>query len=163
MAKLRTRKRGKTWSYSFDAGQINGKRKIVEKGGYATEQEAYDEGTKALASFKNGNIAIVSEKISVGDFLDSWLEMKSQEVRINTVKDYTCNIKHIKAALGKKQLQSLRPRDVDAMIKSLVKEGKAKKTLLNILTVLKNALDYAVYPCELIKCAVKPRPLGLGI
>ena len=32
--KVRTRKRGRTWSYIFEAGVVNGKRKVVEKGGF---------------------------------------------------------------------------------------------------------------------------------
>ena len=34
MAQVRTRKCGKTWSYIFEAGNVNGKRKVVEKGGH---------------------------------------------------------------------------------------------------------------------------------
>lgn len=36
MAQVRTRKRRKTWSYIFEAGDytVNGKRKVVEKGGF---------------------------------------------------------------------------------------------------------------------------------
>ena len=40
MAQVRTRKRGKTWSFIFEAGQVNGKRKVVEKGGYPTKDAA---------------------------------------------------------------------------------------------------------------------------
>ncbi len=66
MAKLSTRKRGKKWYYSFDAGTTpDGRRKRVEKGGYKTEKEALVAGTKELASFLSGNVAIISEKISV--------------------------------------------------------------------------------------------------
>lgn len=69
MAKIRTRKRGKTYSYNLEAGlNANGKRKVVEKGGFATKQEAYDAGVKAFAAWKNGNIGIVSEKVSTEVF-----------------------------------------------------------------------------------------------
>ena len=69
MAKLSTRKRGKKWYYSFDAGTMpDGRRKRVEKGGYRTEKEALAAGTKAMASFLSGNIAIASERISVKEF-----------------------------------------------------------------------------------------------
>ena len=33
MAQVRTRKRGKTWSYIFEAGKVDGRRKVVERGG----------------------------------------------------------------------------------------------------------------------------------
>ena len=34
MAQVRVRKRGKTFSYIFEAGKVDGKRKVVEKGGF---------------------------------------------------------------------------------------------------------------------------------
>ena len=34
------RKRGTTWSYYFDLGKIDGKRKKKEKGGFRTKKEA---------------------------------------------------------------------------------------------------------------------------
>ena len=34
------RKRGTTWSYYFDLGKIDGKRKKKEKGGFKTKKEA---------------------------------------------------------------------------------------------------------------------------
>lgn len=69
-ATIRTRKRGKTYSYSFDAGKnpTTGKRKAIEKGGYATEQEAYDAGAAAYADWKSGNIGITSERITLRDY-----------------------------------------------------------------------------------------------
>ena len=75
-ATIRTRKRGKTYSYSFDAGRnpMTGKRKAIEKGGFATEQEAYDAGAAAYADWKSGNIGITSERITLRDYLAVWLE-----------------------------------------------------------------------------------------
>ena len=35
-----TRKRGKTWSYYFDAAAVGGKRKKIEKGGFRTKKDA---------------------------------------------------------------------------------------------------------------------------
>ena len=34
------RKRGSTWSYYFDLGKVDGKRKKKEKGGFRTKKEA---------------------------------------------------------------------------------------------------------------------------
>lgn len=72
--KLRTRKRGKTWSYIFEAGQVNGKRKVVEKGGFATEKDAYNAGVEAYTDFMHGNIGITSESITLKNFMTNWLE-----------------------------------------------------------------------------------------
>lgn len=151
MAKLSTRKRGKKWYYSFDAGTTSdGRRKRVEKGGYRTEKEALAAGTKELASFLSGNVAIVSEKISVKDFLDDWLERKRMEVRPSTSRLYRAIIDRVNPLIGSKCLQKLRPGDIDDMMRKLAVKGLAHKTLSVTITVLRNALSYAVYPGELI-------------
>ena len=60
MAKVRTRKRGKTYSYIFEAGTVNGKRKVVEKGGFPTAGAAYKAGVEAYNDYLHGNIGITS-------------------------------------------------------------------------------------------------------
>ena len=151
MAKLRARKRGKTWSYNFDALTLDGKRKIVEKGGFKTKKEAYDAGTLAYASYKNGNIGIVTEKIACKDFFDKWLNVKKKEVKATSFDAIGRRIKKLVPYMGEIKLQSLRPRDVDGVISILADEGYSHNTLSAILRTLKNALDYAVYPCELLQ------------
>ena len=44
-----TRKRGKTWSYYFDMGTVNGQRKKKEKGGFATKKEAEEALVDSIA------------------------------------------------------------------------------------------------------------------
>ena len=69
MAQVRVRKRGKTFSYIFEAGKkADGKRKVVEKGGFATRKLAYDAGVAAYNDWRHGNIGIVSENITLKDF-----------------------------------------------------------------------------------------------
>lgn len=42
MATVRVRKRGKTYSYIFEAGKTaDGKRRVIEKGGFALKDDAY--------------------------------------------------------------------------------------------------------------------------
>ena len=43
------RKRGKTWSYYFDLGKIDGKRKKKENGGFRTKKEAEQAEVDAMA------------------------------------------------------------------------------------------------------------------
>ena len=46
MSKIRIRKRGNTYSYSFDISK--NPRRMKEKGGFATEDEAFDAGGKSI-------------------------------------------------------------------------------------------------------------------
>ena len=70
----RTRKRGKTFSYIFEAGKINGRRKVVEKGGFATKSAALKAGMEAYVDWLHGNIGITSESITLKDFMTKWLD-----------------------------------------------------------------------------------------
>lgn len=47
MGALRTRKRGKTWEWTFEGAKINGKRQPISKVGYRTKAEAMAVGTQA--------------------------------------------------------------------------------------------------------------------
>lgn len=151
MATISTRKRGKTWYYSFEAALTeDGKRRRVEKGGFGSEKEAHDEGTKALARYLTGDFSVASERISVAEYLRTWLDMKETLVRPTTAESYRTCVRHFIPILGAKDIQKLRPRDVDSAMLQLAKAGLAHGTLKISLNVLKSALAYAVYPGELI-------------
>ena len=53
MGQLRTRKRGKTWEWSFEGAKIDGKRNPISKGGYRTKAEAQEAGIQAKAEYDN--------------------------------------------------------------------------------------------------------------
>ena len=73
MSKIRIRKRGNSYSYSFDISK--NPRRMKEKGGFATEDEAFDAGVKAYADWKNGNIGITSERVKLGTISPHGLRM----------------------------------------------------------------------------------------
>jgi integrase len=164
MSKIRTRKRGKTWSYNFDIGTdpVTGKRKMIEKGGFENEDAAYDAGVAAYTSWKHGNISITSEKITVKEYLENWLENASKpNVKQKTYENYRLRLDNwVLPYLSNIVLQELKPRDVDLWIKKLASEGKSKGTIISAKGLLSAALNYAVYPAELIR--VNPT-LGIKI
>ena len=82
MAQVRVRKRGKTFSYIFEAGKVDGKRKVVEKGGYRTKGEAYKAGVAAYNDFLHGNIGITSESITLKDFTATTFNVNGLKYRI---------------------------------------------------------------------------------
>ena len=153
MAKVRTRKRGKTWSYIFEAGKKeDGKRRVVEKGGFPSKEAAYDAGTAAYTDWKHGNIGITSENITVADFLQNWLDnVAAMNVRATTFEHYASCIRNsITPYFPGITVQNLTPAMLDKWIRALAKKGLARKTLQNIYALFHHALDYAVYPSELI-------------
>ena len=153
MAQVRTRKRGKTFSYIFEAGKkADGRRNVVEKGGFATKDAAYKAGVAAYNDYLHGNIGITSEKITLKDFMTAWLDnVVSANVKISTLKNYQFYLKvNIAPHLGEVKVQDLTPAMVDEWMRKLLQAGLAKGTLSGIHALLKTALDYAVYPSQLI-------------
>ena len=60
-----TRKRGKTWSYYFDAATIDGKRKKKEKGGFRTKKEAETALAQALSEYNHSGLTFEPSSISI--------------------------------------------------------------------------------------------------
>lgn len=153
MAKVRTRKRGKTYSYIFEAGKtLAGKRKVVEKGGFATEDEAYDAGVDAYADWKHGNIGITSDKVTFEVFANNWLENFAKlNVSAHTFHNYThwLNLRII-PALGNYTIQNVTPTILEKFIQKITQEGLAKETLAHYRSLIYQIFQYAIHPCQLI-------------
>lgn len=152
MAQVRTRKRGKTWSYIFEAGIVNGKRKVIEKGGYPTKDAAYKAGVEKYTDYLHGNIGITSEAITLKDFMTNWLdEVVALNVKPTTMQTYRPNIEnHIFPKLGEVKVQDLTPAMLDKWIRELQHEGLSFRFIGGLHTLIKQALDYAVHPAQLI-------------
>ena len=153
MAQVRVRKRGKTFSYVFEAGKkADGKRKVVEKGGFATRKLAYDAGVAAYNDWRHGNIGIVSENITLKDFMKNWLEnVVALNVKPTSLQSYTaCFSRHILPTLGDIAVQALTPAKLDEWMRGLLKAGYSKNTISSVHALIHHALDYAVYPAEII-------------
>ena len=154
MAQVRTRKRGKTFSYIFEAGKTpDGKRKVVEKGGFATKTEAYKAGVAAYNDYLHGNIGITSEKITLREFMTAWLDnFVAMRVKPSTMQTYQSHLKnHILPYLGEVKVQELTPAMLNEWIRKLTQTGLSRGTLTNTHTLIYSALKYAVYPAQLIQ------------
>ena len=152
MPQVRTRKRGKMFSYIFEAGKINGRRKVVEKGGFPTKSAALKVGTLAYADWLHGNIGITSESITLKDFMTKWLnEVVSVNVKATSMQTYQNRFdKQIAPYLGEVKVQELTPAMLDEWIRNLQKSWLAFNTISAIHAFIHNALKYAVYPAQLI-------------
>lgn len=152
MAQVRIRKRGKTYSYIFEAGKVDGKRKVVEKGGFPTKASAYKAGVAAYNDFLHGNIGITSESISLKDFMTAWLDnVVALNVKASSMQKYQAHLKNnIAPYLGDKKVQEITPAMLDEWVRKLLSEGLARNTLKAIHSLIHHALNYAVYPAQLI-------------
>lgn len=154
MAGIRTRKRGKTWSYSFEAGNVNGKRKVIEKGGFASQDDAFDAGVEAYSAWKHGCIGIAAPKMLISDFFDKWVHtICPTRVRDSTVYLYKEMVRnHIDPHLGRIALQDLTPLMVDQWASRLMQtDNLSYSSARTTLAILQAGLKYAVYPAGIIR------------
>ena len=152
MAQVRTRKRGRTWSYIFEAGQVNGKRKVVEKGGFATKDDAYTAGVAAYTDWQHGNIGVTSDNISFRDFMTNYMQtVVALNVRASTFNKYNeIASKLILPQLGDYRVKDITTAILDRFIRAHAKTGYSRNYLLQIRRLVNQTLSYAVFPAELI-------------
>ena len=152
MAQVRVRKRGKTFSYIFEAGRVDGKRKVVEKGGYPTKAAAYKAGVEAYNDFLHGNIGITSEAVTLKEFMTNWLDnVVALNVKLTTLQTYRPNAqKQIFPRIGDIKVQDLTPAILDKWLRDLQMAGLSFRYIDGCHALLRQALDYAVYPAQLI-------------
>lgn len=137
------RKRGKSWSYIFDIGKVDGKRKQKEKGGFRTKKEAEKALQEAIINFDNGFVD--SLKCTVSEYIEDWLENFIKENRkINTYNRYKELFRlHIRDEVGSIKLNKLKPLHIDNLIGLKKKEGLSGSTLQNIYGVINSSLNRA--------------------
>lgn len=86
------RKRGTTWSYYFDLGKIDGKRKKKEKGGFRTKKEAEQALTAAMNEYNNAGTVFEPTEITVADYLNQWFDLYCKtNLKYNTQVGYLRN------------------------------------------------------------------------
>ena len=146
------RKRGKTWSYYFDLGKIDGKRKKKEKGGFKTKKEAEQALTAAMNEYNNAGTVFEPTEITVSDYLDQWYELHCKlNLKYNTQVAYLQIIEtHIKPKFGLYKLKAITPSILQEYANHLKLNGYSKSYIVGILTVFQSALDYAIEPLHYI-------------
>ena len=146
------RKRGSTWSWSFDLGYVDGKRKRKEKGGYKTKAECQKALREAINQYESCGSLFEPSEITVADYLDYWLKEHSLNVKYTTVETYKRFIKnYIKPVIGSHKLKIITPAILQDLINSLFREGYSKGILSCVLAILTASFKKAVFPYQFIK------------
>lgn len=147
------RKRGKTWSYYFDMGKVDGKRKKKEKGGFRTKKEAETALAKAIAEYNNAGAVFEPSEITVADYLDEWYDMYCvPNLRYRTLHQRRGIIDlHLKPAIGNYKLKSLTPTTLQKYANEISESDFSIETIKDIFSVLKTALNYAVEPLQYLQ------------
>lgn len=147
------RKRGDKWHYSFEASNVDGKRKRIERVGGRTKKEAEAALRVALQEYNNAGMHFEPAEISVSDYMDYWFKNYVElNCKYNTKTGYEQMIKnHIKPTLGIYKLKSLTPAILQELINDKFLSGFSKNHLTNLITILSGSLKYAVHPCKFLK------------
>lgn len=147
-----TRKRGSTWSYYFDLGKVNGKRKKKEKGGFRTKKEAQKALIHAIDEYNHAGMVFEPSEITVSDYLDQWYELYCKvNLKYNTQVAYLRIIeKHLRPTFGSYKLKTITAAHLQKYANKLA-TTYSKNHMTGILTVFQSALDYAIEPLGYIK------------
>jgi integrase len=162
------RKRGGTWSYYFDVGTVDGKRKKKEKGGFKTKKEAETALANAISAYNNAGVAFEPAQISVSDYLDLYYNQyiiltdryNTQRIKKSTIENY------LKPRFGEYKLRAITAQAVQEFANDLKLRGLSKSSISGIMSLLSCAMDYAVEPlqyiqmnpCKLIKMPKVSKP-----
>jgi integrase len=161
--------RGRTWSYVVRVlDPETGVSKPKWVGGFATEAEAKAARDEARVKARRGEY-IDRNTITVGDYLDEWLEAHAIEIKPKTLQDYRHLIeRHVKPHIGGLRLQAVRPARISKLYIDLInsggrdREGLSSRTVAYVHAILRKAFGDAVLvdqilPSNPIERAKRPR------
>lgn len=135
------------WEGQVTLGTDPGTGKPIRKSFYGkTRQEVRQKITQATAALDAGTY-LEPQKMSLGEWLEIWLNEYCGAIKAGTLKAYADNVKnHIKPALGAVRLCELQPHDVQRFVNGLQRGKKplSSKTVKNVHGVLCKALSEAV-------------------
>lgn len=129
-------KRGQTWSYVIRVKDPEtGISKPKWVGGFATEQAAKAARDDARVKAHHGQ-HIDRSAITVGAYLDDWIEAHAVEIKPKTLQDYRHLInRHVLPHLGDLRLQGVSPARITKLYRDLMTAGGRNSTGLSPRTV----------------------------
>ncbi|RFS83800.1 site-specific integrase [Actinomadura spongiicola] len=150
-------KRGKTWSYVIRVPDPEtGVSKPKWVGGFRTEEDAKEARDEARVRARRGEY-IDRNAVTVGEYLDEWLDAHAVEIKPKTLANYRHLIeRHVKPNIGGLRLQAVRPGQITKFYRDLVTTGGqdgtglSPRTVAHVHSVLRKAFGDAVRVDELI-------------
>ena len=159
---IRQRKDGR-WEARYTLGVHPGSGKQVQKSVYGKTQDEVRKKLKQITAEVDRGIYTEPSKLTVGQWLDTWLDEYNTDIKQSTLDQYKYQIRvHLKPCLGAVKLHELKApaiqkfynarmkpytikqRDSKLMIKTVKREGLSPKSIKNLNSVLHEALDKAL-------------------
>lgn len=150
MARGSVYRKGGGWAFRVDAGfqPGTGKRRQMLKQGFRTKKDAENALGEAARDASRGSV-VSKSSVKVDEFLADWLDNERSRLRPTTWHSYEMAVTRITRQLGRYNLQSLTPMQIEKFYSLLLasggREGKplAPKTVRNTHVVLRKALSDA--------------------
>ena len=138
-----SRRKDGRWEAKYTAHTADGPKRRALYG--KTRKEAADKLAKALADRASG-YTFETENMSVGEYLDRWLEDSDQgSVRPSTYERHEQIVRlHLKPALGRVKLSKLTPAHLQGLYRDKLDSELSPATVQKIHTVLHKALMQAL-------------------
>lgn len=131
------------WAATISLGFVNGKRQRKTIYG-ATHKEVKDEMARLQVDIQRG-LTFNSEKQTVAQFLQSWLETVEPNLRPKTYISYEATIRlHITPYVGNIKLSKLSPQNLQQMMGASIKAGATGSSVSLARSVLRIALGQAL-------------------
>ena len=131
------------WTAEAHLGYVGGKRRRKQLYG-RTRADVASQLRALQASLERGFVP-APERLTVGQFLASWLEQVQPTVRPATYRSYEGVVRiHLVPTLGRTRLTQLGPDEVQRLLNLKAKAGLRPRTVGTIRTVLRTALNKAV-------------------
>ncbi|MBA2439364.1 MAG: site-specific integrase [Thermoleophilaceae bacterium] len=127
-----------------------------------TKRKAEARLTALLAAVESGT-DLDPARLTLGEYLEKWLEASEKRVRTRTHERYSELARlHVAPTLGRVPLGKLRPLHLEGLYSALLAKGLSARTVLHVHRVLFSALRQAVLwqlvPRNVAEAVVPPRP-----
>ncbi len=150
-------RRGQTWAYVVRVPDPEtGRSKPRWVGGFATESEAKAARDAARVRARRGEY-VDRSRITVAEYLDTWLESHAVEVKPQTLDGYRYLVRqNVVPNIGSQRLQSVRPSALSTLYRDLLAGGGKDGRPLSVRTVefvhaiLRKAFNDAVHVEQLL-------------
>lgn len=153
-----------TYYFVLEAGKdVEGKRKRIKRRGFKKLSEAKTAMAELMLQLQNENPYSLSEKMSLGQYLDYWLENYAKtNTKPKTFAEYQKMIKkHIQPALGHIMLNDLKPMQLQNYYKEKFKVLSAQSVTHHhrvLSKALNDAIDWEFISKNPTRGAKPPRP-----
>ncbi|MBR4235758.1 MAG: site-specific integrase [Clostridia bacterium] len=138
----------KLWQGRFTIGRDPGTGKQIQRSVYGkTQAEVREKMTEILASLDKGTY-IEPSRLTVGEWLDTWLNDYCVDIKSNTLSTYQTQIEqHLKPAFGAMLLSEVHPHYIQRFYIGLLRNAEhplSEKSIKNIHGIFHRALKQAV-------------------